>query len=184
VLWLVGVTAVMAIRGFRQASSERARELGARVALGCVAVYIAAMVLADFAERSRVREELAARGITGVEAVMVAPTPANPFAGEVVAATASSYYVGTWHWLPTPKLELADEPIQKRTLDPVYVAAAQTPEARRYLTWARFPFVVVETRADGHTVRFRDARYAATERLPGPTVRLDRDLRPLPAATR
>jgi hypothetical protein len=127
-----------------------------------------------------VRTELAERGITGVEQVMVAPAPANPFAGEVVAATASSYYVGQWRWWPRPKLELADEPIARRTIDPIYIAAAQTPEAQRFLTWARFPFIEVESGPDGHIVRFIDARYVTTERLPRPIVQLDRDLRPVP----
>ena len=111
---------------------------------------------------------------------MVAPVPANPFAGEVVAATGTDYYLGQWLWLPKPSLVLASEPIAKRTLDPIYVAAAQTPAAQRFLTWARFPFITVESDADGYLVHFRDARYATTERLFTPVVRLDRDLRPQP----
>jgi inner membrane protein len=180
VLWLVGVAVVLAIRGLRLTADERVAERTARIAIACVVVYVGAMVAADFAERAYVRAELAARGITGVEQVMVAPVAANPFAGEVVAATASSYYVGRWRWWPRPELELADEPIERRAFDPLYVAAAQTPEAQRFLTWARFPFIEVESRADGYVVRFIDARYVTTERLPRPVVQLDRDLRPVP----
>lgn len=179
VLWLIGVATVLLIRGLRLTADERVAERGTRIVIACIVVYMGAMVAADFAERSLVRTELAARGITGVDQVMVAPTPANPFAGDVVAATAASYYVGRWRWWPRPELELTGEPIAKRTLDPIYTAAAQTPEAQRFLTWARFPFIEVESDQDGHIVRFIDARYVTTERLPRPVVRLDRDLRPV-----
>jgi inner membrane protein len=184
VLWLVGVAAVLAIRAFGSPISEQNLERSARIVIGCVVVYIGALVLADFAERSLVRTELAARGVADIEQVMVAPAPGNPFVSQVVAATASSYYIGEWRWLPDPTLEIAPETIERRALDPIYLAAAQTIEAQRFLTWARFPYIAVEPHADGYAVKFLDARYAATERLPGPTVRLDRDLRPLPAASR
>jgi inner membrane protein len=184
VLWLVGVAAVLAIRGLRLTADERIAERGARIVIACIVVYVGAMVAADFAERSLVRTELAARGITGVEQVMVAPVPANPFSGQVVAATASSYYLGQWRWWPKPALVLAAEPIARRTDDPIYMSAAQTPEVQRFLTWARFPFIEVESDSDGYVVRFVDARYAGTERFLRPTVRLDRDLRPVPAPSR
>jgi inner membrane protein len=179
VLWLVGVAAVLAIRSLRLTTDVRVVEQSARIVIACIVVYVGAMVTADFAERALVRTELAERGITGIEHVMVAPTPANPFAGEVVASTTSSYYVGQWRWLPRPALELADEPITRRTLDPIYMSAAQTPVAQRFLTWARFPFIEVESSPDGHIVRFIDARYLTTERLPRPIVQLDRNLRPV-----
>jgi hypothetical protein len=64
----------------------------------------------------------------------------------------------------------------------VFAAAAQTREARNFLTWSRFPAVDVEPAPDGGTVvRFSDVRYRGGERLDGPTVRLDRELRALPA---
>jgi inner membrane protein len=186
VLWLGGIAALLALRGFRVATPERPAgiERGARIVLVCAVVYIGALVLGDFAERAAVRTELAARGIASIERVMVAPVPANPFAGEVVAEGPSDYYVGSWRWLPEPKLTLLPETIPKRAFDPIYVAAAQTIEARRFLTWARFPYIDVESSANGHLVRFRDARYRSMGVLTGPTVRLDRELRPLPDVSR
>src|SRR5690606_2056845 len=100
VVWLVGVAAIAAIRVLGWPIAEARVEAAARSALVCAAIYIGVLAAADVAERELVRRELASRGIDGVESVMVAPTPANPFAGEVVAATASSYYVGRWSWLP------------------------------------------------------------------------------------
>ena len=119
---------------------------------------------------------------------MVAPAAGNPFAGEVVVATADAYYLGRWRWLAEPRLELASESIP-RPRGEVFEAAARTRDAQRYLSWARFPIAEVErpdatgTRTDGastdegYVVRFSDARYRGQDRIPGPTVRLDRNLR-------
>lgn len=177
-LWLAGVAAIAAIRLFRWPLAGAHIERAARIVLGCAAIYIGVSAVADVAERALVRRELAMRGITEVEAVMVAPTPANPFAGEVVAATATSYYLGRWSWLPRPRVELEPAPLPKRTDGPLFMAAAATPEARRFLSWARFPLIEVEEAADGHVVHFYDARYRALGRLSGPSVALDRELRP------
>ena len=66
VLWLIGVAAVLAIRVFRRAADGRNIERSARIVIGCIVVYIGAMVAADVAERSLVRTELAARGFTDI----------------------------------------------------------------------------------------------------------------------
>jgi inner membrane protein len=177
-LWLVGIAAIAAIRIVRAPLPGPRLERAARVVLGCVAAYIGAHVLADFAERELVRRQFVARGIDGIESVMVAPAPVNPFVGEVVAATASVYYLGRWSWLPRPALTLAPASLSKRTDGPLYAAAATTIEAQRFLSWARFPLVEIDEDADGYVVRFFDARYRATGRLSGPSVPLDHELRP------
>lgn len=60
-------------------------------------------------------------------------------------------------------------------------AAAATPEARDFLTWARFPWVVVDTLPTGYLVRIGDARYLSGHAgaLSGLEVRLDAELRPV-----
>jgi inner membrane protein len=177
-LWLIGVAAAFLTRRFVFAAPDpdAAARRAVRLALGVGALYIGTLALTDLAERSLARAELAARGIWPVERVMIAPVAANPFAGEVVAETESAYYVGRWDWLKKPRLDLVPEPIPKRVSGPLFAAAARTPEARRFLTWARFPYIDVESDADGHVVSFLDARYHATGRLYGPTVNLDVDL--------
>jgi inner membrane protein len=179
-LWIAGVGALFAVRFSRPtaAGSGFGFERAARAALGIAAVYVSALALVDFAERSQVTAELAAHGIGPVERVMVAPVPANPFASEVLVETPEAYRAGTWHWLAEPKLELAPDAIPRRMSDPVAVAAAQTVEAQRYLTWARFPYVLIEPDGGGYVVKFLDARYGTTERISGPSVYLDADLRP------
>ena len=180
VLWVLGVAAAFTVRRrlLRGSGLDAALRSAARAALAVAAVYVGALAAVDGLERSLVRAELAARGIGAVEDVMVAPVAANPFAGEVVVETADAFYVGRWHWLATPRLVLSEAAIPKRTAEPAFAAAAQTPGAQRFLTWARFPYVEVEADADGYLVRFLDARYHETGRLMGPTVRLDRNLAP------
>jgi inner membrane protein len=180
VLWFSGVAAAffarkwMLSRPGREPTVQRA----ARIALALAGAYVTTMAVADLSERSLVRAALADRGIGPVERVMVAPVVANPFAGEVVAETPSAYYFGSWHWLAETRFALAPETTPKRTFgDPIFDAAAQTIEAQRFLTWARFPYATVETDSEGHVVAFLDARYAPTGRLFGPTVRLDPNLR-------
>jgi len=181
VLWLAGLAAALTLRRLtlRSSSRDAALERAARVLLCAGLVYVGLMIGADFAERSRASAELAARGIAPVVRVMVAPVAANPFRGEVVAETDAGYYVGAWSWLAAEPLELAPELIAKRNADPRYAAAAATLEARRFLTWARFPYALIENDANAHVVTFLDARYHATGRLFGPTVRLDSNLRPI-----
>ena len=183
-LWVAALVSVVAIRWLRDkiVKSDAAFDRAAAAALAIVAVYIGAMVGASAAARSQARVELAARGIAGVERVMVAPAAGNPFAGEVVATTADTYYLGRWRWLAEPRLELAPESFP-RPRGAVFEAAARSRDAQQYLSWARFPIVDVERSEtgsagadDGYVVRFSDARYRAQDRIPGPTVRLDRNL--------
>lgn len=178
-LWLVGVAGAFIARYWLKSRPDRDSklELAARIAVGAVVVYATTLALVDSSERAHVRAALAERGVSPVEQVMVAPVPANPFSGEVVVATPSAYYFGRWDWLGEPKFVLASESTPRRPPgDPIVAAAALAIESQRFLTWARFPYAVVESDEDGHVVEFLDARYASTGRLRGPTVRLDKSL--------
>ena len=182
--WLAGISLIFAARatGFAAPRREAAVERASRVALGLVAGYIVVAVVADIFARAAVHTELAARGIAPVEQVMVAPVPANPFAGDVVAATPEAFYTGRWRWLRQPRFMLEANRIPRLPHDAVYEAAANTAEAQRFLTWSRFPYFEIESNAAGqHTLRFFDARYRGAVGIGGPTVRLDQDLRPLAA---
>jgi inner membrane protein len=179
-VWLAGIAAVAALRWKRDAlfRGEAALDRAAAAALAVVAAYMAAMVGASAIARAQVRDALAAAGVRDVERVMVAPVPANPFAGEVVVETADAYLAGDWRWLASPRLALRAERYG-RPRGAAYEAAARTRDAALFLTWSRFPIAEVEALADGgFAVSFSDARYRATGRLLGPTVELDRDLRP------
>ncbi|HEX7052290.1 MAG TPA: metal-dependent hydrolase [Longimicrobiales bacterium] len=199
-VWIGGVAALAALgflqraryaRAHRHTAAERgaAARPGfhtrvARWGVAAAALYIALMVAGDLVAGRRVRDALAERGIAPVRAVMVAPDPANPFTGSVVAATPTAYRFGAFHWLGRPQLRLRPDslPIRPTGMDAVIAAAAGTEAARNFLSWSRFPFFAVESRPDGWTVRIGDARYADTPGaggLAGLVVRLDRHLRPL-----
>ncbi len=182
-VWLVLLSGIVVVRVLARRHVAPSRDLraerGARWMLGVGTVYVVALVFADFAEHTALRRELARRGLGSIERLMVAPVPANPFAGEVVIATPSAYYLGNWHWLDEQKLLLAPAPIRRNETDPRYAAASATAEARRFLSWARFPYAVIEENGRGSSVTFLDARYHDTGRLFGPTVTLDPELRPV-----
>jgi inner membrane protein len=185
-LWGAGVLAVLALRLLR---GERLRappvsERVARSVLGCVVAYMAAALAASAVARREVRAELAARGISPVTSVMVGPVAANPFAGAVVAATPAAYHLGEWHWFAQQRLTLLPPALVRRDGDPAVAAASATRDAQHYLTWSRYPYFEIESRADGYLVRMSDVRYRAFGQLEGPAVRLDRSLRPIPEADR
>ncbi len=174
VVWVVGLAALVVVR-VRRVGGPPDRAFVAALAL--VAFYMCATVAANAAARKQVRAALGAAGIATVEHLMIAPLAANPFAGEVVAATAGSYHVGRWSWLAQPHFELVGEPLP-RPRGKVFEAAARAPDAQHFLSWARFPVVEVERGADDDVlvVRFGDARYLPPSRLNGPVVHLDRNL--------
>lgn len=177
-IWVAGLALLAGIRWrLRAPPSGAVLERAAQAAVVVVSLYIVVAVGASAAARTAVRADLTARGIGAVERVMVAPVAANPFGGEVVVATADEYLIGRWSWLASPRFTLeADRVPQPRGA--AFEAAAAAPAARNYLTWARFPVIDVEPAPGGGTVvSFSDARYRDGERLVGPSVRLDRELR-------
>jgi len=172
VLWLLGVAALVAARWWLRDVSPAKLERIAQAGIAVTAVYMVAMLGSSAAARADVRAAVAAQGIVP-EDVMVAPAPAYPFGGPVVVMTRDEYYTGSFNWLMEPRLRLDEERIP-RPRGVEYQLAAQTPAARRFLVWSRYPAVDVEFVPDGGGVRvaFSDVRYRAEGRLVGPTVHL------------
>jgi inner membrane protein len=172
VLWVAGVAALVAVRWRLRDASPARLERAARLGIAVAAVYIVALVAATAAARNDVRAAVAARGIEA-EDVMVAPSPADPFYGEVVVMTRDEYYLGRFNWLAEPRLELQERRVM-RPRGAVYEAAARQLTAQRFLVWSRYPAIDVESMPDGgRLVRFFDVRYHETDRISGPTIRLD-----------
>jgi inner membrane protein len=191
VLWVGWLAALAAVRLARRGAvparplspprplaAERLLQ-GALVATG---VYVFGMIAADALARRTVAREALALGIQDVQGVMVAPAPANPFAGTAVIETPDAYYRGRFGWFAAPRLALTAEPILRGADPDVVAAASATRAAADFLTWARFPFFVVRERKQGYRVRIGDARYedeAAAGSLRGLVVDLDGQLRPV-----
>jgi inner membrane protein len=191
VLWVGWLAALAAVRLARRGAvparplspprplaAERLLQ-GALVATG---VYVFGMIAADALARRTVAREALALGIQDVQGVMVAPAPANPFAGTAVIETPDAYYRGRFGWFAAPRLALTAEPILRGADPDVVAAASATRAAAGFLTWARFPFFVVRERKQGYRVRIGDARYedeAAAGSLRGLVVDLDGQLRPV-----
>ena len=170
--WFVGVAAVVAMRWWLRAATPASLERAALVGLALAGVYVLTLAGASAAARSEVRAAALARGIEA-EAVSLAPSPANPFRGEVVVMTRVDYYTGRFDWLATPRAAFDAVPVALPR-GPLFEAAARARDARHYLTWSRFPAIEIEASADGGTlVHFFDMRYRSMGRIPGPTVRLD-----------
>lgn len=172
VVWVVGVAAVVVARWWLRAAPPATLERAAQVGIALAAVYVVTLAGASAAARSEVRATVAARGIEAQD-VSLAPSPADPFRGEVVIMTRDDYYTGRFDWLATPHVALDADRVA-RPRGPLFEAAAQARDARRYLTWSRFPAIEVEQSPSGGTlVRFFDMRYRSMDRILGPTVPLD-----------
>jgi inner membrane protein len=171
VVWVAGVAALITLRWRLRDAQPAVLERAAQTGVAIAAAYVVAMLAVNAAARGEVRAVAAARGIVAAD-VMVAPSLANPFGGDVVVMTRGEYYMGRFRWFRTPRVELDREGVP-RPNGAVYEAAAQDPVAHRFLVWARYPAIDVEAAPDGGTlVRFTDIRYRAADRLSGPVVKL------------
>jgi len=179
--WSAGLAAILTAR--RRIGPPRS-ELAARIGQWGTVVatlYILLMVGSDRAARRHVLDAARDAGIGPVEAVMVAPLPADPFGGEVVIRTPDAYHTGDFRWFRNPQVQFGAAPLRSAPADdPVVRAAAQIDAVRDFLVWSRFPFYEVTELSDGWRVLIGDARYARDERvggLAGLVVLLDRELR-------
>ena len=178
-IWAAGIGALLVARmtGLSAPIRESCVERMTSVALVAIVAYMGVALIANIPAREEVRATLSARGFDPIGRVMIGPVPANPFAADVVAETPDAYITGRWNWLTRPHLESVTRSIPRLAPTAVSEAAAATPEVRRFLTWARFPYFEIEPADSGNqTVRFRDARYLGTDRLGAPGVVVDDNL--------
>lgn len=167
-VWLVLGAGVWLSRRRRHARLRTVvPERPARLALAAGAAYVAAMALSSVAARRIVTAETpAAFGPEPVEAMMVAPVAANPFRREVVVTQGDAHSAAAFRWLRVPHLDAGTvERFPRVALDdPRAAAAATTVVGRRFLGWARFPSLLIDSSSAAPVVHFIDVRYA---RRPG-----------------
>jgi inner membrane protein len=167
-LWLMLGAGVWLSRRRRHARLRTVvPERPARLALAAGAAYVVAMALSNVAARRIVVAEApAAFGPEPIEAMMVAPVAANPFRREVVVTQDDTHAAAAFRWLSRPHVDAGTvERFPRLALDdPRAASAAGTVTGRRFLGWARFPSVLIDSSSAGQTVHFIDVRYA---RRPG-----------------
>jgi len=145
----------------------------ARWSLVLFAVYAGGMAASNLAARAAVRGEAREQGIGPIDHLMVAPEAADPFHRWVVVESGGDYWGGTLSWSPMPRVTLRSLGLSR---EPDYraVAAIRGPVGRHFLSWARFPYFVVEQRSTDRTVIIGDARYYTTDpRDSWASVRID-----------
>jgi hypothetical protein len=130
------------------------------------------MAASNLAARRVVERSVARAGGRPLR-VMVAPLAVTPFSRWVVVETERGYQVGMLEWAPAPRVRLQPLPFWKEPPEPLAAALRRDPTARKFLSWARFPYYVVEARGDGQTVYIGDARYTVDPEASWAAVRID-----------
>jgi hypothetical protein len=109
--------------------------------------------------RSVARAAVTRQGLEPGSRMMVSAGFANPFRRRVILDDGGRYHYGELSLGSGPRLEI-DRVIETNASAPAAMQAVDSPEGRRFLVWARFPFYVVEEQTEGILVRIADARYS------------------------
>jgi inner membrane protein len=133
-------------------------ERPARASLAAVGAYVAAMLLSSFAGRAFVERAAHDSGLAPAR-VLVSPGPLDPFRRLVVVEVPGGYRFGTLHVLYRPNVSFSTAFAAKNEKDPAAVAASRTPEGKKFLTWARFPYYEIRRDEGQALVSIHDARY-------------------------
>jgi hypothetical protein len=91
---------------------------------------------------------------------MVTPVAVNPFSREVVVDLGDRYEKGNLWFEPLPHFRPAGFGMPKGMDEPEAQAALQSPRARAFLRWSRFPFVQVDRNTSPPVIWLNDYRYA------------------------
>lgn len=153
-VWALLASGLYLARGREGVGAARWPKLG----LGTAAAYAVLMAGSGLAARAAVGRDLAARGVVA-DRLMIAPQPVTPLSRRVVVDDGEGYWVGRLDWLARPRLSLEALPYDRQPRHAAGQAAGRAPAAARFLSWARFPYYLVEQLPDGYRVHIGDARY-------------------------
>ncbi len=156
--WLYVLLGAGAWLGWRMRDAARGTRL-ARIALGAVVVYVAAMYASNLWARQVVAQGLARAGRDGAR-FMVTPVAVNPLRREVIVDLGDRYERGFVTFAPAPEFRPAGFGVETRAAEPRARAAAATERGRQFLTWSRFPLFVIDPTPMGAAVTLNDYRYA------------------------
>lgn len=154
-VWTAGVAVFSLLRLRWSFFAERPAARMARAMVAVTIAYVGLMVVSARYARGWVMDELVRRG-TIVERLMVGPVAATPFTRDVIARTPSGYRLGTFEFLPSPRLLLEDTVTPLPGDSPTVREALTSPDYRGFVNWSRFPIVEIEP----DRVLLMDARFA------------------------
>jgi len=121
-------------------------------------LYIAALISIHSLTLSRTRAELPRQGLICFEEIMAGPTPANPFAWDIVVDCGEVFLWGRYDWrhgsLVMSKAEL---PAARPTS--TWEEITNSGQSRGFLRWVRFPWLEIEPTTNGRSIYLMDARY-------------------------
>lgn len=132
----------------------------ARLGLAIAGIYVCAMLASNALARGAVRGGLDRAGRPAGTRFMVTPVAVNPFSREVVIDVGDRYEKGNLWFEPLPHFRPAGFGMPKGMDEPDAQPALQTPLARAFLLWSRFPFVQVDRSTSPPTIWINDYRYA------------------------
>ncbi|NIM51238.1 MAG: hypothetical protein GTN62_14960 [Gemmatimonadales bacterium] len=158
-IWAVLVAGIYLARKRPSAPVRRFLRSPAAASLGALALYIAAMATSNVVARSLVTRSLLEAGYDSPARLMVAPRPVTPFRRWVVIQDGELYRFGTFHWFRRPQFDLEGYTYERHPSTPAAAVATRGPRVRKFLSWARFPYSIVEERTDRYLIHVGDARY-------------------------
>jgi inner membrane protein len=132
----------------------------ARVALVLATVYIGGMLLSARTARAIVLEAWARERGGAPVAAMVGPVPLTPFDKQVIIDAGAHYEIGSFTWLPSPRVAFGPEHVPKNDGSEEVAAARQLPPFRSFLVWSRFPYFQLEEEPAGTRVSVGDMRFS------------------------
>lgn len=132
----------------------------ARIGVALSAVYVVTMLASNAVARMVVSGGLDRAGRPVDTRFMVTPVAVNPFSREVVVDLGDRYEKGNLWFEPLPHFRPAGFGIPKGFDQAEAQAALQSPRARAFLRWSRFPFVHVDRSTAPPAIWLNDYRYA------------------------
>jgi len=126
------------------------------IALALVSAYIAG----SFAlTRVAMREALAAAGDDPPLRLMASPVPLSPLTRDIVLEYPDEYRLATVRFRPDPALQTRAPQTIAKGAPALLERAREAPEGQRFMSWARFPYAVLEETGAETVLWVADARY-------------------------
>jgi len=161
VLWIVLGFGIWAGRTKRK-KQRRDRDRPGTIALAVAASYILVMMGTTWWMRSAVTRELTQAGARPSK-LIVSPRPVSIAGRNIIHERDGMYRFGRAIMLEEPSLTVIPESVAVNREHPAARAAMATPEGRKFMTWSRMPFFVIDSGGRVATVRMDDARYSRGE---------------------